>query len=49
MIGGMKCSGEKAMCAHCLKNGKRTEETAAHVHYKCPKPKPFGRCHGGLE
>jgi phage FluMu protein Com len=39
MIGGMKCSGEKAMCAHCLKNGKRTEETAAHVHYKCPKAK----------
>jgi phage FluMu protein Com len=39
MIGGMKCSGEKAMCAHCLKNGMRTEETAAHVHYKCPKAK----------
>ena len=39
MIGGMKCSGEKGMCAHCLKNGMRTEETAAHVHYRCPKAK----------
>ena len=39
MIGGMKCSGEKGKCAHCLKNGMRTEETAAHVHYKCPKAK----------
>ena len=44
MIGGMKCSGEKGMCAHCLKNGMRTEETAAHVHYRCaPRPRPFGR------
>ena len=39
MVGAQKCSGEKAMCAHCLKNGKRTEETAAHVHHKCPKAK----------
>ena len=39
MIGALKCSGGKAMCAHCLKNGKRTEETAAHVHHKCPKAK----------
>ena len=29
MIGAQKCSGDKALCAHCLKNGKRTEETAA--------------------
>ena len=27
------------MCAHCLKNGVRTEETAVHAHYKCPKAK----------
>ena len=27
----------KALCAYCLKNGKRTEETAAHLHHKCPK------------
>ena len=39
MIGAHKCSGDKALCAHCLKNGKRTEETAAHVHHKCPKAK----------
>ena len=39
MIGAQKCSGDKAMCAHCLKNGKRTEETAAHVHHRCPKAK----------
>jgi hypothetical protein len=37
MIGGKKCKGEKALCAYCLKNGKRTEETAAHLHHKCPK------------
>ena len=44
MIGGMKCSGEKAMCAHCLKNGMRTEETAAHTHTTgAPRPRPFGR------
>ena len=39
MIGAQKCSGDKALCAHCLKNGRRTEETAAHVHHKCPKAK----------
>ena len=39
----MKCSAARRrcvrLCALCLKNGKRTEETAAHVHYKCPKAK----------
>ena len=43
MIGGTKCSAARRrcvrLCALCLKNGKRTEETAAHVHYKCPKAK----------
>ena len=44
MIGAMKCSGEKAMCAHCLKNGKRTEETAAHTcTTSAQRPRPFGR------
>ena len=38
-IGKVKCKGDKAMCAHCLKNGVRTEETAVHAHYKCPKAK----------
>ena len=39
VIGKVKCKGDKAMCAHCLKNGVRTEETAVHAHYKCPKAK----------
>ena len=43
MVGAQKCSGEKAMCAHCLKNGKRTEETAAHVQM----PQGQGRLAGG--
>ena len=43
MIGGNKRSGEKALCAHCLKNGMRTEESAAHVHHKCPKAKAVWR------
>ena len=37
LIGAVKCKGDKALCAHCLKNGVRTEETAIHAHYKCPK------------
>ena len=39
LIGAVKCKGDKALCAHCLKNGVRTEETAIHAHHKCPKAK----------
>ena len=36
-MGAVKCSGDKAMCAHCLRAGTRVEETAQHVHHTCPK------------
>ena len=34
--GAKKCSGDKALCAHCLAHGRRTEEHAAHEHHDCP-------------
>ena len=39
LIGAVKCKGDKALCAYCLKNGARKEETALHAHYKCPRAK----------
>ena len=37
--GANKCKGTKAMCAHCLQNGRAVEETAMHEHHACPKSK----------
>ena len=31
-----KEKGEKALCACCLRNGHRIEETAQHEHHDCP-------------
>ena len=34
--GAKKEKGEKALCACCLRNGHRIEETAQHEHHDCP-------------
>ena len=34
--GAKKEKGERALCACCLRNGHRIEETAQHEHHDCP-------------
>ena len=34
--GEHKCKGDKALCAACLKTGRRVEEGALHEHHECP-------------
>ena len=35
--GAKKCKGDMALCAACLKRGRRVEETAQHEHHDCPE------------
>ena len=41
--GAKKEKGEKALCACCLRNGHRIEETAQHEHHDCPTARAVWR------